>query len=101
MALTWGVIAISVSVIVIISALVAGAVWRRPGTAAIPGSRSALEPPVEALNWLWVGVGVSTLVLLFTVIWTMMVLAKVTSPIAKPALTIEVTGRNGGGRSAI
>ncbi|HEY1615537.1 MAG TPA: cytochrome c oxidase subunit II [Rhizomicrobium sp.] len=92
-ALTWGVITISIVVIVIISVLLAGAIWRRPGSAAIPGSRLALEPPVEALNWLWLGVGISTLVLLFSVVWTMIVLAKVTSPITKPALTIEVTGR--------
>jgi cytochrome c oxidase subunit 2 len=91
-ALTWGVTIISIAVIVVISLLVAGAVWRRPGTVAAPGNRLALEAPVEGLNWLWIGVGVSTLVLLFTVVWTMVVLAKVTLPQRKPALTIEVTG---------
>jgi cytochrome c oxidase subunit 2 len=91
-ALTWGVAIISVSVIIIISLLVAGAIWRRPGTVAVPGGRVALEQPVEGLSWLWIGVGISTLVLLFTVIWTMVVLAKVASPPGKPALTIEVTG---------
>lgn len=90
-ALTWGVTIISIAVIVIISLLVAGAIWRRPGTAAA-GGKVALEPPVEGLSWLWIGVGISSLVLLFTVVWTMVVLAKITSPPAKPALAIEVTG---------
>jgi len=91
-ALTWGVLAISVAVIVIISLLVAAAVWRRPGMAMPPGTRTPLQEPVSGLNWIWIGVSLSTLVLLFSVVWTMAVLAQVASPGSKPALTVEVTG---------
>ncbi|HEX4532671.1 MAG TPA: c-type cytochrome [Rhizomicrobium sp.] len=91
--LTWALSIVSVAVIVIISLLVAGAIWRRPGI-AMPavGSKTGLEKPIEGLSWIWIGAGISTLVLLFTVVWTMVVLARVISPAAKPALTIEVTG---------
>ncbi|MGN6149182.1 MAG: cytochrome c oxidase subunit II [Rhizomicrobium sp.] len=91
--LTWGVTAISIAVIVIISVLVAGAIWRRPGTAPQPaGSRLPVDEETDGLSWIWIGVGISSLVLLFTVVWTMTVLARVTSPPTKPALTIEVIG---------
>jgi cytochrome c oxidase subunit 2 len=91
--LTWGVTIISIGVIVIISLLVAGAIWRRPGIGLQPaGSRLAVDAKTDGLRWIWIGVGISSLVLLFTVVWTMVVLARITSPPTKPALTVEVTG---------
>lgn len=91
--LTWGVTIISIAVVIIISLLVAGAIWRRPGVAPQPvGSRIAVDEKTNGLSWIWIGVSISSLVLLFTVVWTMVVLAKVTSPSAKPSLTVEVTG---------
>ena len=92
--LTWGLTAISVAVIVIITLLVAGAIWRRPGLGLqTPGEKLAVARDEGGLSWTWIGVGLSSLVLLFSVVWTMEVLAQVTSPASKPALTIEVTGR--------
>jgi cytochrome c oxidase subunit 2 len=91
--LTWGVMIISIGVVIIISSLVAGAIWRRPGIAPQPaGNKLAVDAKTDGLRWIWIGVGISSLVLLFTVVWTMVVLARVTSPPAKPAVTIEVTG---------
>lgn len=93
-ALTWGVLIVSVAVIVIISLLVAGAIWRRPSTAIpAPGSQIALEQPSAGLNWIWIGVSLSTLVLLASVVWTVEVLANISAPAIKPAFTIEITGR--------
>jgi cytochrome c oxidase subunit 2 len=91
-ALTWGLVFISVAVVVIISLLVVAGIWRRPGIAAAPGQRIEIQPNSPSLHWLWVGVGVSTLVLLFSIVWTVVVLARVNSPSSSPALTIEVTG---------
>lgn len=92
--LTWGVLIISIAVIAIVALLLAGAIWRRPGIAAgEPGVRLAVSRPEGGIGWITVGVGISTLVLLFTVIWTMVVLAKVASPATRPPVTIEVTGR--------
>ncbi len=53
----------------------------------------ALKSHEGGLNWLWLGVGVSTLVLLFSVVWTVKVLADIQTPTQKPAVTIEITAR--------
>jgi cytochrome c oxidase subunit II len=92
--LTWGVTLISVAVIVIIGLLLGGAIWRRPGLViGAPGGRMEVGPEAGGLNWLWVGVGVSSLVLLLSVIWTVAVLAQIARPASKPSVTIEVTGK--------
>jgi cytochrome c oxidase subunit 2 len=91
--LTWGVLLISIAVTVIISALVAAAVWRRePLIASAPGDKLPVSGSGGGMRWLWTGVGISTLVLLFTVGWTLAVLAKISSPASRPPLTIEVIG---------
>ncbi len=91
--LTWGVLLISLIVIAVIGVLLAGAIWRRPGQAWIKDSPGTLLQQGSGLDWLWIGVGISTFVLLITVVWTVRVLAQVQSPPVKPAVTIEVTGR--------
>ena len=92
--LTWGVLLISIAVVAIITLLVIASVsrGRAQPIPATPGQSLAVEREEGGLNWLWIGVGLSTLVLLFSVVWTMEVIAKVNAPPAKPALTIEVTG---------
>ncbi|HLG87362.1 MAG TPA: cytochrome c oxidase subunit II [Alphaproteobacteria bacterium] len=92
-ALTWGVIWISIVVVVIISALVVVGISRRRApdpiepVSAIPITRSG-----SAIGWLYWGVGVSTLALFGTLIWTVVVLADVNNPGVKPAVTIEIAG---------
>lgn len=92
-ALTWGLLLISIAVVAIVGLLLAGAIWRRPGQAWTPGARTALQSHEGGLNWLWFGVGLSTLVLLFSIVWTVKVLAGIQAPAQKPAVTIEITGR--------
>ena len=92
-ALTWGLLVISIAVVVVVGLLLAGAIWRRPGEAWTPGARTAIKSHDGGLNWLWIGVGISTLVLLFSIVWTVKVLADIQMPGRKPAITIEVTGR--------
>jgi cytochrome c oxidase subunit 2 len=91
--LTWGVMAISVIVVVMIGLLLAGAIWHRPGLSFRPGDKPALGGEDGGLNWLWIGVSLSAAALLFTTVWTMVVLVRVASPPATPKITIEVTGR--------
>lgn len=91
--LTWGVTAISLVVIVIVAALLAFAIWRRPGLPLAIGARTELAAAEGGRSWLWIGVGISSLVLLFTVVWTVVVLAKVLAPPIPPAVTIEITGK--------
>jgi cytochrome c oxidase subunit 2 len=91
--LTWGVLLVSLAVSVIIAALVAIAIWHRPGIKApAPGLSLEVRRSQGSLRWVWIGVGASSVVLLLSVAWTMVVLAKVNSPATAPALTIEVTG---------
>lgn len=94
-ALMWGLLIISVVVVVIIGALVFVGV--RPGRGQKPpepGTRIAVARPAGGLNWIWIGVSISTFVLLISVGWTMAVLAKVNAPQnAAAPFIIEVTGR--------
>lgn len=93
-ALTWGVTVIAAAVVAIVTLLVAGAIWRRPGLARQePGTQVELRGPEGGAAWIWIGVGISSLVLLVSIVWTMRVLAQVTSPPTPAALTVEVTGR--------
>ena len=92
-ALTWGLTVISVVVSVIITGLVwAGVAMRRVKgakgvTTAVPVRRGG-----DGLRWLTVGVGISSVALVVSLVWTVVVLAQVSNPPSKPALTIRVTG---------
>jgi cytochrome c oxidase subunit II len=92
-ALTWGVLIISLAVIVIITLLLAGAIWRRPGLRMAMGERGPILSEEGGLGWVWIGVSLSALVMLLTIVWTVKVLADIQAPGSKPAVTIEVTGR--------
>ncbi|HEY1433101.1 MAG TPA: hypothetical protein VGF39_15955, partial [Stellaceae bacterium] len=92
-ALTWGLLVISILVVVICTALVVIGVWRR----RVPGVGDAVQRvPVErgplGLNWISVGVGISFVVLVGSLVWTVIVLAAVNGPPLPPAVAIEVTG---------
>jgi len=87
-ALTWGVLVISIAVVIIIALLLAVAVWRRR-TAA-----TEIAHPPGGLRWVWIGTGISTVVLLISCVWTMVVLAQVSTAGKKPPpYVIEITGR--------
>jgi cytochrome c oxidase subunit 2 len=93
--LTWGVLIISILVCVIVCGLLVAAIFRRRrvvGFAEDDDTRSLLSRPRGGLTWVYVGVGISTLVLVATTIWTMKTLADVVSPPREAKLTIEVTG---------
>ncbi len=92
--LTWGVMAVSITVVAVIAFLLIWSIWWRPGLAApAPGSKLAVERPQGGLNWIWIGVGVSSAVLLASIVWTVIVLAQTTNPPSTPAVTIEITSR--------
>ena len=91
--LTRGVLIISIIVILIVCGLLAAAIFRRRPVGA-PGAdpRGLLFRPRGGLTFVYVGVGISTLVLVATTIRTMKTLADVVSPPREAKLTIEVTG---------
>jgi cytochrome c oxidase subunit 2 len=92
-ALTWGVLVVSVLVILIIAGLLVGAIWHRPGLRMTVGEPGPVLPDEGGLNWLWIGVSLSALALLVTVVWTVKVLADIERPAIASGITIEVTGR--------
>jgi hypothetical protein len=69
------------------------AIWHRPGQGWALGDKATLLSQDGGLNWLWLGVSISTWVRLFSVVWTMKVLARIQAPPAKAALTIDITGK--------
>ncbi len=87
--LTWGLLILSLAVIAIIGGLLLAAVMRRR-KATDP---RALAPEADGMSWLWIGVSLSAIALVFTVVWTVQVLAHIQAPPVTPRLTIEVTGR--------
>jgi cytochrome c oxidase subunit 2 len=92
-ALTWGLLVISAVVVVICTVLVVVGAWRR----RVQGAGDALgHVPVErgasGLGWISIGVGISFIVLLGSLIWTVIVLAAANGPPSVPKVTIEVTG---------
>lgn len=93
-ALTWGLIIISVVVTVIIAALVlVGAQRRRGGSAFGPIGQGEVLGEQGGLNWIVIGVGISSIALVVSLVWTVAVLAQVNQPSGAEPFTIEVTGR--------
>jgi cytochrome c oxidase subunit II len=90
--LTWGMMIISVFVVVVITALLIRSVWRTRAYRSIAIEERELMPAAGGLGWLYVGVGVSTLVLIATAAWAMVTLAAVSEPPGKTAFTIALTG---------
>jgi len=91
--LTWGLLVISCLVVLIIAFLVwQGARRRRSPAGARDESGYALvQRPSTGLEWIYVGVGISSIVLLGSAVWTMYALAAVATPPSRPAFTIEIT----------
>lgn len=89
--LTWGVLIISICVIVIIAVLVTAGAWRRGAAIPIGSLRELPVGGPPGLSWIYIGVGISGIALLATVVWTMWVLAKTYFPAAPAPLTITVT----------
>ena len=91
--LMWGLLGISIAVVVIIAALVfTGTLKRRSGAEFKPGSQVPVEYAGHGLRWIFIGVGVSTVVLFAALIWTLEVLADINAPSTAPTVTLRITG---------
>ncbi len=90
--LTWGLLDISIAVVVIVTVLVVvGVILRRA-----PFAQAARPEPhagVSGLSWITIGVALTVATLAVSLIWTVQVVAKVDSPAHPPALTLQVAGR--------
>ncbi len=92
-ALTWGLLIISIVVVVIISILVLLGVWLRRARVEGAIEHAPVLRGGNGLPFLIWGVGISSLALVASLVWTVVVLAAVNGPPGKPPLTIEVTGQ--------
>jgi len=91
--LTWGLLAISVFVVVLISVLVLVAIFRAKRLEpAELGSKLPVSHPGGGHRWIYLGLALTTVALIVMVVWTMEVLAEIDEPAVEPAFTIEVTG---------
>jgi cytochrome c oxidase subunit II len=91
--LTWFTIAVSILVIVIVTALMLAGIWRRRevGPPDLPGE-ALVERPEGGVSWIYVGVALTTGVLFATMVWTFVTLADTSRPPETPALQVEITG---------
>ena len=85
-----GLLAVSVIVIVIISALALLGVWRKRSVAPLLDT-PVVRGPAAAMNWIGVGVGVSSIVLLGLIVWSTLTLAHISHPPERPAFTVAIT----------
>jgi cytochrome c oxidase subunit 2 len=91
--LGWGLISLSIAVIVIIFGLLLSALFRHRPTP--PSGVKALGPigrKGTGLSFIYVGTGFSTLVLFVFVVWSLEALGTVANPSESPGLTVQVTG---------
>lgn len=91
--ITWGLLILSIIVVAIIAALVAVALATVRTGVDMTRDRAAVKRPDDqtALRWIYAGLGLTTLVLIGFVFWTVQTLAAIDEPRQEPAITVEVT----------
>lgn len=91
--LTWGLLIVSIIVIVVIGALVLVGTWIRRAPAGSDIRSVPVTRQGNGLRWITIGLAISGVTLLGSLVWTVVVLAAVNGPARPAALTIEVTGQ--------
>ncbi|MCI0151750.1 cytochrome c oxidase subunit II [Paraburkholderia sediminicola] len=87
MRLGWILAALAVAVSVLVAVLLCVAIVRRRPRA----DPATVQPDSGGLAWIYVGTGVSSVVLLGTLVYVLMTLETVASPARQPNLTVTVT----------
>jgi cytochrome c oxidase subunit 2 len=90
--LTWFTLSVATAVCIVIAALLWIAVRRAPKNGGALETRSVpVERGSNGINWITVGLLISCVPLLVTLVWTMAALAAVSGPPSHPGLTLDVT----------
>jgi cytochrome c oxidase subunit II len=90
--LGWGLGIISLLVIIVIGVLLLGGILRERTTASAADPRQlTVRRDAGGMSWVYVGVGISSLVLICCMAWTLITTAAVTRSPDAPALTVQVT----------
>ena len=90
--LTWGVLIIALIVVVIITAILLVAIFKGKNGPPAIGERRLTSRAGNPVAVIYMGLIISAVVLLGVTVWTMMTLADIAAPPAKPKITVEVTG---------
>ena len=86
--LGWVLGIVALAVVGIIALLLIGGVFRRRA----PSSKRLAEgKDAGGMSWIYIGTGISSVVLIVCMVWTMIVTAAVSRPPGVPALTLQVT----------
>ncbi|MDQ6620072.1 MAG: cytochrome c oxidase subunit II [Pseudomonadota bacterium] len=87
--LGWGLGIVSIVVTLVITLLLLAAILRRRARPADP-SALAVDRDEGGMAWVYIGVGVSTVVLIGCAVWTMFTVAAVAMPLNAADLTLQV-----------
>jgi cytochrome c oxidase subunit II len=90
--LTWGLIAVSLIVIAVVVALLVAGITRRRTISTPDSPYPPAARPAPALEWVYIGVAISAVVLFGSAVWTMFTLAAVGGMPESAALTVAITG---------
>ena len=88
--LGWGLGIISIAVVAIVAVLLIAAIYRRRARPA-DASTLAVRRDEGGTRWIYIGVGISTVVLVACAVWTMFTLAAIAMPAQARDLTLQVT----------
>ena len=91
-ALGWGLLGLSCAVVVIVAALVLAGVLARRQRASRAVGEVAVERGPGGLSWIYIGLALTVITLVVSLIWTIAVVAAVGSPHGRPGVTLQVTG---------
>jgi cytochrome c oxidase subunit 2 len=89
--LGWGLGLVSVFVILTIGVLLLGGLLRKRAAPSMDPRQLTTRRDAGGVSWIYVGGGISTVILIGCMVWTMVVTAAVSRPPGVSALTIEVT----------
>ena len=90
--LVWGLLILSIAVVVIVSISVFAGVLVRAQRRPAALSTAPVGAAGGGLAWIYVGMPLTVLALAIALFWTMQVLAKVDAPPRRPSLTLNITG---------
>jgi cytochrome c oxidase subunit 2 len=92
--LTWGLLALSVAVVLIIGILVLiGAFARRYPGGSDEDGRLPVARSEGSLKWIYTGLALTTVALAGSITWTVVTMAAINEPSGEPRFTIEITGQ--------
>ena len=89
--LGWGLGIISVVVTLIIAVLLLGAIFRKRKAPSKKDAPLAVRRDGGGMAWIYIGAGITIVVLSICMLWTLVVIARIAQPPSTPALTVQVT----------